>query len=95
MKIRIVWSNVTIAESENFKIVGDNYYFSSEFVQIQYLKKNGNRYISRWKGVAEYYDIIIDGEVKKDAAWSYPDPNKAVEDIKDFFSFREKIEIIR
>jgi pyruvate/2-oxoglutarate dehydrogenase complex dihydrolipoamide dehydrogenase (E3) component len=28
-----------------------------------------------WKGVASYYDVVVDGAVNRDAAWHYPQPS--------------------
>ena len=40
-----------------------------------------------WKGVASYYDVVVDGKVNKDAAWYYADPKPAANNIKDHVAF--------
>ncbi len=95
MKIRIVWNNVIIAESENFKIVESHYYFPPYSVQKQYLKKNEDQHISRWKGVADCYDIVVGNKKNKNAALVYSQPNEGLEEIEGYFSFRDKAEIVK
>ena len=40
-----------------------------------------------WKGEAGYYDIVVDEAVNHDAAWYYPEPKAAAEQIKDYVAF--------
>jgi uncharacterized protein (DUF427 family) len=37
----------------------------------------------RWKGLASYRDVVVDGARAADAAWYYPDPKGAAKEIKD------------
>lgn len=34
-----------------------------------------------WKGQARYLDVVVDGQVNRDAAWYYPDPSRAARKI--------------
>ncbi len=95
MKIRIEWNNVIIAESENFKIVESHYYFPQDSIQKQYLKKNGDQYISRWKGIADCYDIVVDSKINKNAALVYSQPTEGLEEIEGYFLFRDNVEIVK
>jgi uncharacterized protein (DUF427 family) len=36
-----------------------------------------------WKGVARYLDVVVDDRVAAGAAWSYPDPVPAYQQLKD------------
>jgi uncharacterized protein (DUF427 family) len=40
-----------------------------------------------WKGTAHYYDVVIGDQVNRDAAWYYPDPKPAAQNIKDHVAF--------
>lgn len=95
MKIRIVWNNVIIAESENFKIVESRYYFPPYSIQMQYLKKNGGQHISRWKGIADCYDIVVDNKKNRNAALVYSQPTEGMEEIEGYFLFLDKVEIVK
>ena len=41
-----------------------------------------------WKGTASYYNITVDGQEAKDAAWYYPQPKtEKAEKLKDHVAF--------
>ena len=40
-----------------------------------------------FKGDASYYNVVVDGEVNKDAAWYYPEPKPAAHEIKNYVAF--------
>ena len=48
-----------------------------------------------WKGVASYFDVVVDGERAAAAAWYYPDPKEAAMEIKDRISFWRGVEVGR
>ncbi len=50
----------------------------------------GNR---PWKGEASYYDLKVNGEVNKDAAWYYSDPKPAAHEIKDYIAFWHGVKV--
>lgn len=45
------------------------------------------------KGVARYYDVVVDGDVNRDAAWYYPEPKAAAAEIKDRVAFWRGVRI--
>jgi uncharacterized protein (DUF427 family) len=92
-KIKAIWKNKIIAESDKYEIVEGNHYFPPESVKKQYLKKSNTHTTCPWKGLAHYYDIEIDGDVNKDAAWYYPDPKSGAKKIKDYIAFWKGVEI--
>ena len=47
----------------------------------------------RSKGTASYYDVVVDGQVNKDAAWYYPNPSDAANNIKGYIAFWRGVEI--
>jgi uncharacterized protein (DUF427 family) len=46
-----------------------------------------------WKGTASYYDVVVDGETNRDAAWYYPAPKPAAEEIAGYVAFWKGVEI--
>lgn len=60
----------------------------------EFLRKSGNKYTCHWKGICDYYDIIVNGKVNPDAAWIYPEPTKAAKRIKGYVAFWRAVEII-
>ncbi len=37
--------------------------------------------------MASYYDVEVDGKVNHSAAWYYPDPSAAAQQIQDYVAF--------
>jgi uncharacterized protein (DUF427 family) len=46
-----------------------------------------------WKGTASYYDVVVDGQTNKDAAWYYPEPQDAASQIKNHVAFWHGVRI--
>jgi len=49
--------------------------------------------VCHWKGTASYYDVTVDGQTNKDAAWYYPDPSAKADKIKDYVAFWRGVEV--
>lgn len=79
--------NTTIAESEDTTEVEGNQYFPRQDVKMGFLRKSETPYTCPWKGEAQYFHVEIDGEVYKDAAWSYPEPKDAAKHIAGYIAF--------
>ena len=90
---KAIWKNVVIADSNDFEIVEDNYYFPPDSVNMEYLKESDYHTTCPWKGFASYYDIVVDGYVNKDSAWCYANPKPAASKIKNFIAFWKGVEI--
>ena len=90
---KAVWKSVVLAESDDFVIVENNYYFPPGSINPEYFKKSDTHTTCHWKGVASYFDIDVNGEINKDAAWYYPVPNEKAIHIKDFVAFWRGIAI--
>ena len=41
------------------------------------LRDSATHTVCGWKGTASYYDVVVDGQTNKDAAWYYPEPKAA------------------
>lgn len=46
-----------------------------------------------WKGRAEYFDVVVDGKVNKDAAWIYRRPSAAARSIADHVAFWRGVQV--
>lgn len=73
---KAIWNNTVIAESDDTIVIENNHYFPSDAVKREYLKESDTETTCVWKGQAHYYDIVVDGETNKDAAWYYPEPKE-------------------
>ena len=65
---KAMWKGTVLAESERYELVEGNVYFPAEALRSAQLRPSGTHTTCPWKGVASYYDVVVDGEVNKDAA---------------------------
>lgn len=78
MKYQAIWNNKTIAEADEkdiLKIEG-NIYFPPVSIKSEYFKDSDLQTTCPWKGLASYYNINVDGNENKDAAWYYKQPKE-------------------
>lgn len=85
--MRAVWNGETIAESKETVVVEGNHYFPPDSVNRTHLVDSSLHTRCPWKGKASYFDVVVDGQINKDAAWYYPDPKPAAAEIKDHVAF--------
>jgi len=90
---RATWNNTVIAESDTFESVEGNVYFPPDAVDRTHLEASDTTTVCPWKGTANYYNVVVDGEINRDAAWYYPNPKPAASQIKDHVAFWRGVEI--
>jgi len=76
-----------IAESERCVTVEGNEYFPADAVKREFLRDSPTHTVCGWKGTASYYDVVVNGEVNKDAAWYYPATKTGADNIKGYIAF--------
>ncbi|MDE1887873.1 MAG: DUF427 domain-containing protein [Gammaproteobacteria bacterium] len=91
--MKATWNGKVIAESDATVVVEGNHYFPAEAIHQEYFQPNDKHTTCPWKGVASYYNVVVDGQVNKDAAWYYPDPKPAAKQIKDRVAFWRGVEV--
>ncbi len=91
--MKAIWNGVIIAQSNETVNVEGNQYFPPSSVNMKYLSNSELNTVCPWKGTASYYNINIEGNMNKDAAWYYPEPSNLAEGIKDYIAFWKGVEI--
>jgi uncharacterized protein (DUF427 family) len=91
--VKAVWKGKVIAESDEFEMVEGNYYFPPEKINKEFFKESATHSTCPWKGEASYFNVIVDNETNKDAAWYYPEPKPAASKIKGYIAFWKGVEI--
>ena len=84
---KAIWNGTTIAESDQCVIVEGNHYFPRKSVQAQYLRESDHHTVCSWKGIASYYDVVVDGAANPNAAWYYAEPSEAASAVSDRIAF--------
>jgi len=90
---KAVWNGAVLAESDRCEVVEGNYYFPPESINQQYFKESDKHTTCPWKGVASYYDVVVEGQVNKDAAWYYPATKEAAQNIKGYTAFWKGVKV--
>ena len=91
---KAIWNDAVLAESDDYEMVEGNVYFPPGTINKEYFKDSDTHSTCFWKGKASYYDVEVNGEMNKDAAWYYPEPKSKAEHIKDHVAFWKGVEII-
>ena len=81
------WHGAVIAESEHCEYIGGVPFFPPQAVNSAYLRPSDHETVCATKGVARYYDLVVDGRVNPAAAWYYPDPRSGHGHIRDHVAF--------
>ncbi len=90
---RAMWNGVIIAESDATIVVEGNHYFPPDSVKREYLRESATHTVCGWKGVASYYDIVVNDTVNRDAAWYYPEPKEAARRIAGYIAFWRGVKV--
>ena len=90
---KAIWQNVTLAESAQTEQVEGNHYFPESALQKDYFKPSEHITICPWKGTAHYYDVVVNGQTNADAAWYYPEPKPAAENIRGHVAFWKGVKV--
>ncbi|MGB7979316.1 MAG: DUF427 domain-containing protein [Candidatus Nanopelagicales bacterium] len=85
--MRAVWNGAVLAESDHTVVVEGNHYFPPESVHRTHLTESSKRTSCPWKGEAAYFTVTVDGQTNPDAAWTYPQPKPAADEIRDHVAF--------
>jgi uncharacterized protein (DUF427 family) len=91
--MRAIWQNTVLAESDDTVVVEGNHYFPADAIHQAYFRSSTTHTTCPWKGVASYYDVVVDGAVNKDAAWYYPEPKEAAKEIKGRIAFWKGVRV--
>ena len=87
------WNGTKIADSDATVVVEGNHYFPLESLDQSLLRPSATTSGCPWKGTASYYTLAVDGAENKDAAWYYPDPKSAAEQIRGRVAFWKGVEV--
>lgn len=91
--MKAIWNNQIVAESNDTVVVEGNHYFPLDSVKKEFLQPSETHTNCPWKGLASYYNLAVNGEKNKDAAWYYPEPKDAAKEIKDRVAFWRGVEV--
>ena len=85
--MKATWKGAVLAESDDTVVVEGNHYFPPDSISREHFRESETHTVCPWKGTAGYYDVVVGGDVNRDAAWYYPQPKDAARQIKDRVAF--------
>ena len=92
--MKAIWNDQILAESEDTVVVENNHYFPADSLRREFFVDSSKKTTCGWKGEASYYSLIVDGETNTDAAWYYPDPKSAADNIRGRVAFWRGVQIV-
>jgi uncharacterized protein (DUF427 family) len=91
--MKAIWKNTVIAESNETVVIEGNHYFPAESVDNGLLTDSDTTSHCPWKGTANYYNIEVNDEANKDAAWYYAEPLDAASEIRGRVAFWKGVQV--
>lgn len=91
--VKASWNGQVIAESDATVVVEGNHYFPAGSVRSELLESSSTTTICPWKGTAHYYTLVVGDKRNPDAAWYYPDPKPAAEEIRGRVAFWKGVQV--
>jgi uncharacterized protein (DUF427 family) len=85
--MKATWQGETLAESNDTVVVEGNHYFPADSIERELFRASDTHTICPWKGEASYFNVSVNGETNRDAAWYYPHPKDAAANIKGRVAF--------
>lgn len=92
--MRAIWNGKTLATSDDTVVVENNHYFPAASLDKRYFAPSERHTTCAWKGVASYYDIVVDGKTNDGAAWFYETPKEAAKQITNRVAFWKGVEVV-
>ena len=92
---RAIWNGQIIAQSDEFEEVEGNVYFPRDAIDEQFFRESDHHTTCGWKGVASYFHVEVDGERNENAAWYYPTPKPAADNITNYVAFWRGVTVER
>lgn len=90
---KAMWKGAVIAQSDETIVVEGNHYFPRNSINPEYFTESGAHTSCPWKGMASYFDVVVNGNVNRGAAWYYPEPKPAAEEIRNYVAFWRGVKV--
>jgi len=84
---KATWHGTLLAQSDDTIVVEGNHYFPADAVVAEHVTPSDHTSVCSWKGTASYYDVVVDGEVNRNAAWYYVEPKAGAEHVRGRVAF--------
>jgi uncharacterized protein (DUF427 family) len=76
------------------EVVEGNHYFPPESLSKEYFRRSDTISVCPWKGMANYYTIVVGVRENVDAAWYYSNPKAAAAKIAGKVAFWKGVRVV-
>lgn len=90
---KAVWEGMILAESNDTVVIEGNHYFPPDSLNRGFFRPSEHTSVCSWKGLAKYYDLVVNGKTNRNAAWYYSEPEPAATVIKGRVAFWRGVKI--
>ncbi len=90
---RAIWNGAVLAESDETIVIEGNHYFPPETINREHFEPSEKTTVCSWKGTANYYDVVVNGERNPVAAWYYAEPFEAAREIAGYIAFWQGVRV--
>jgi len=90
--MKAIFNGTVVAESSDIVTLEGEHYFPRAALNEQYVTFSNHR-SSNWMGQAQYLSLFVNGEMKPDAVWFYPEPSEAAQELKGRVAFVAGVKI--
>ena len=92
---KATWNGTVLAQADVKEVqhVEGNIYFPPHAVERRHLRDSTTHTVCPWKGTCSYYDVLVDDQVNKDAAWFYPDCKPEAKHIEGYVAFWKGVKV--
>jgi uncharacterized protein (DUF427 family) len=95
MRVRAICDGMVVADSDDTVVVVEgNLYFPPESLRDESFTASRSRSLCRWKGIAGYYPVTVDGAAYPDAAWCYRHPTPLARRIRGRVAFSPPVRVV-
>ncbi|MEM1434962.1 MAG: DUF427 domain-containing protein [Pseudomonadota bacterium] len=91
--MKAIWNGQILAESDDTVVVEGNHYFPAASLDQRFVEASDKTTYCPWKGTANYYSLLVDGQRNADAVWYYSEPKEAASEIRDRVAFWGGVEV--
>ena len=91
--MKAIWNGAVLAQSDKTIVVEGNHYFPPEALNREYFRESSKHTTCGWKGQASYYDVVVNSDTNRDAAWYYAEPKPAAAQIEGYVAFWRGIKV--
>ena len=92
--MKAIWNGTVVAESDDTVVVDGNHYFPESALKRSYVVASNHRTNDSGKGQARYYSLLVDGDLKPDVVWYYPEPLDGAAALEGRVAFGKGVQVV-